>query len=137
MKLSKTSDYAIRILVFMAKDPALLYSAKQLIDELNISDKYLRRLLTNLSKSGFIRSVQGRDGGYLFVKNINEITLYDIIDSVEGMQKLNGCILGFEECSCTDPCALHDKWMLVRNEINKVFRETTLSDMNFKGIGKF
>lgn len=68
MKLSKTSEYALRILIFMAKEPEQLYTAKQLVEELNVSDKYLRRLMTDLSKSGFIRSVQGRDGGYMFIK---------------------------------------------------------------------
>ena len=131
MKLSKTSEYALRILIFMAKEPDKMYTAKQLIEELKVSDKYLRRLMTDLSKAGFIRSVQGREGGYTFIKSINEIFLFDVIDSVEGMDKLNGCVLGFEKCSCTNPCAMHETWQHVRVELNKVFRETTLSNMDF------
>lgn len=137
MKLSKTSEYALRILIFMAKEPSLLYTAKQLVKELNVSDKYLRRLMTDLSKSGFIRSVQGRDGGYTFTKSIDDIFLYDIIDSVEGMDKLNGCLLGFEKCSCTNPCAMHDNWQIVRSDLNKLFRETKLSDLNFDKIMRY
>ena len=119
MKLSKTSEYALRILIFMAKEPEQLYTAKQLVEELNVSDKYLRRLMTDLSKSGFIRSVQGRDGGYMFIKNTSEIVLFDVIDSVEGMDKLNGCVLGFDQCSCTNPCAMHDTWQHVRAQIGR------------------
>lgn len=137
MKLSKTSEYALRILIFMAKAPDQLYTAKQLVDELNVSDKYLRRLMTDLSKSGFIRSMQGREGGYTFVKMTNEIFLFDVIDSVEGMDKLNGCVLGFEMCSCTKPCAMHETWQPVRNRLNKVFRETRLSDMDFEKILRY
>ena len=88
MKLSKTSEYALRILIFMAKEPENLYSAKHLIEKLKVSDKYLRKLMTDMSKSGFIKSSQGRDGGYTFAKDIQNIFLYDIIDSVEGMEKL-------------------------------------------------
>ncbi|MEI7503155.1 MAG: Rrf2 family transcriptional regulator [Paludibacter sp.] len=137
MKLSKTSEYALRILIFMAKEPEKLYTAKQLIEELNVSDKYLRRLMTDLSKAGFIRSIQGREGGYSFVKSIDKIYLFDVIDSVEGMEKLNGCVLGFEKCSCTNPCAMHDAWLPVRTELNKVFRETRLSDMDFEKILRY
>lgn len=137
MKLSKTSEYALRILIYMAKVPNQLYTAKQLVEELKVSDKYLRRLMTDLSKSGFIRSVQGREGGYVFVKNTNDIFLFDIIDSVEGMDKLNGCVLGFDMCSCTTPCAMHDTWQHVRAELNRVFRETKLSDMNFDKILRY
>ena len=85
MKLSKTSEYALRILIYMAKEPNQLYTASQLVKELGVSDKYLRRLMTDLSKAGFIKSVQGRDGGYTFMKSTNEIFLFDVIDSVEGM----------------------------------------------------
>lgn len=137
MKLSKTSEYALRILIYMAKVPDQLYTAKQLIKELKVSDKYLRRLMTDLSKAGFIRSIQGRDGGYTFIKSPDDIILYDIIDSVEGMDKLNGCLLGFESCSDTNPCAMHNLWVDVRTDLNKVFRETRLSDMDFNKILRY
>ena len=137
MKLSKTSEYALRILIFMAKNPEELYTVKYLIEKLNVSDKYLRRLMTDLSKSGFIRSTQGRDGGYTFAKDIHDIFLYDIIDSVEGMEQLNDCVLGFNECSCTNPCAMHDDWIIIREKLNKVFRKTKLSDLEFDKILRY
>ena len=137
MKLSKTSEYALRILIFMAKNPEELYTAKYLIEKLNVSDKYLRRLMTDLSKSGFIRSTQGRDGGYTFAKDIHDIFLYDFIDSVEGMEHLNDCVLGFNECSCTNPCAMHDDWIIIREKLNKVFRKTKLSDLEFDKILRY
>ena len=137
MKLSKTSEYALRILIFMAKNPEELYTAKYLIEKLNVSDKYLRRLMTDLSKSSFIRSTQGRDGGYTFAKDIHDIFLYDIIDSVEGMEHLNDCVLGFNECSCTNPCAMHDDWIIIREKLNKVFRKTKLSDLEFDKILRY
>lgn len=137
MKLSKTAEYALRILIFMAKEPEQLHTAKQLVDELKISDKYLRRLMTDLSKSGFIRSTQGREGGYSFVKDISDIYVFDVINSVEDMDKLNGCVLGFESCSCTNPCAMHDTWQHARAELNKVFRQTKLSDMDFSKILRY
>ncbi len=137
MKLSKTSEYALRILIFMAKNPEELYTAKYLIEKLNVSDKYLRRLMTDLSKSGFIRSTQGRDGGYTFAKDIHDIFLYDIIDSVEGMEHLNDCVLGFNECSCSNPCAMHDDWIIIREKLNKVFNQTKLSDLEFDKILRY
>jgi Rrf2 family protein len=73
MKLSKTSEYALRILSFMARYPDKLYAARHLVEKLKISDKYLRRLMTDLSKAGFIRSRQGREGGCFFAKKISSI----------------------------------------------------------------
>ena len=59
--------------------------------------------MTDLSKAGLIKSVQGRDGGYSFNKKINNIYLSDIIDIVEGMEKYKGCVLGFDKCSDDNP----------------------------------
>ncbi len=137
MRLSKTSEYALRILSFMAKDPDKMYSAKYLVQKLNISDKYLRRLMTDLSKNGFIHSVQGRGGGYLFNKDTNSIFLSEIIDAVEGMGKYMECILGFHICSDENPCVMHTTWLGVRQKFLAVFEKTTLADLNFDHITKF
>ncbi len=137
MKLSKTSEYALRILGFMAKEPEKLYSAKYLIDNLHISDKYLRRLLTALSKSGFIKSIQGRDGGYSFDKGIDKILLIDILEAVDGKQKYSGCILGFDQCSDENPCIMHSSWVSVRDKFDEVFRNKSLSDLDYNEISKF
>ncbi len=129
MKLSKTSEYALRILSFMAKEPNKSYAAKYLIEKLNISDKYLRRLMTDLAKAELICSTQGRNGGYYFAKNINNITIYEIIDTVEGMDKYSGCIMGFDECSDKHPCSMHIVWSSMRDKLIQTFRNTSLGDL--------
>jgi len=137
MKLSNTSEYALRILSFMARDAERKYSAKYLVEKLKISDKYLRRILTILSKEGIIVSSQGREGGYTFQKKIRDIFLSDIIDATEGMEKYLGCVLGFSECSDENPCAFHQQWVTTRAKIVHDFQETSLADLNLKGNIKF
>ena len=130
MNLSKTTSYAMRILTLMAKKEEAVYSSEQLYDILKIPHKYLRRLLTELSKQGFIKSTRGRTGGFVFAKSLNEITLYDIIDKTEGYDKMNVCILGMSECILSkQPCALHAKWCEAREKITQVLKETTLNDL--------
>jgi Rrf2 family protein len=137
MKLTNTSEYALRILSFMTKQPEHIYSAKNLIEALQISDKYLRRIMTNLTKAGFINSIQGRDGGYSFAKALDQIYLSDIIQSVEGLEKYFGCALGFTECSGNNPCMLHKTWLPVRNEFERIIKSTTLNDLDYSNINKF
>ncbi len=130
MKLSKTSDYAIRLLAFMAREENKMYSAKYLVETLDISDKYLRRILTDLSKAGFIFSVQGRDGGYRFSKSTSSIYLADVINAFEGMDQYSGCILGFCDCNDDNPCALHHLWADVRGSYLQIFNEKTIHDIS-------
>ena len=121
----------------MAKEPEQKYSAKYLVDTLKISDKYLRRLMTDLSKAGFIQSTRGREGGYSFAKKINKIVLADIIDSVEGMEKYMGCVLGFDKCSDKNPCVMHSTWIHVREKFTETFQNKTLADFNYNEIHKY
>jgi Rrf2 family protein len=121
----------------MARSPEELYPARLLVEKLRISDKYLRRLMTDLSKAGFIKSVQGRDGGYLFDKDISEIHLSQIIDAVEGMDKYTGCVLGFDECSDENPCVMHAAWLPIKQQLINTFQNKTLSDFNFETVNKF
>ena len=137
MKLSKTSEYAIRILSYMATEKAQCYSAKCLIDKLHISDKYLRRLMTDLTKAGLIYSTQGRNGGYFFAKDPSDISISEIIDIVEGMDKYTGCILGFKTCDDDNPCSMHIVWSSMRDKLVKTFNETKLSDLNKENVIKF
>ena len=136
MKLSKTADYSLRILSFMAKKPEQIHTAKDLVAKLNISDKYLRKLMTQLSKAGFIKSIQGREGGYSFTQPTEQIFVSQIIDTVDGLDKYLGCIMGFGDCSDKNPCALHKKWVKVRSQIMILFETTSIAEMAEKDVQK-
>lgn len=137
MKFSKTTEYALRILCYMAQEPNKLYPARFLVEKLQISDKYLRRLMTDLSKAGFIKSTHGRDGGYSFSKQPSGIHLWEIIDSVEGFDKYLECVLGFKKCTDHNPCALHNLWIQTRDQFRNSFLTSTLADLNFDVTMKF
>ncbi len=138
MNLSKTSKYAIRVINYMATKKQELYSASFLVEELKISDKYLKRILTTLSNNSIIKSVQGRYGGFKLNKNINEINLYEIIKSVENIDKYLGCILGLDECSDKNQCSLHENWKPIQKDFILFLKNTTISEvMKNSNILKF
>ncbi|PID92438.1 MAG: transcriptional regulator [Bacteroidetes bacterium] len=128
MNLSKTSEYAIRILGHMAAGEAKIHTAKQMVEQLQIPDKYLRRIMTNLSKAGLIRSIQGREGGYRFAIAPDRIFLMDIIKAVDEESKYTGCVLGFAHCSDENPCLVHDKWAEGRAKILEIFTSISLTE---------
>ncbi len=121
----------------MINNDMQVFTAKYLIDALNVPDPYLRRLMTDLSKKGFIKSLQGRDGGYVFAKNANKIYLSQVVDAVEGMEKYQGCILGFGECSDDHPCSLHTKYAPIKDELISFLLTTTISELKSPEVYKF
>ena len=137
MILTKTTEYAVRVLTFMACQKQDLFSAKYLHEQLNIPYKYLTKLMTNLAKSGCLTSIRGRDGGFRITKEIKDISLAKIIESVEGMDSFNSCILGFHECSSDNPCAMHFVWEKNKTDFIKTLENTSLQDINHLEVGRF
>jgi len=129
MNLSSTAQYAIRILSYMALNEEKIFTAAQLVEKLKISDKYLRRLMTDMTKAGLIHSYQGRNGGFSLNKPLEEIYLIDIISAVEDKSKYAGCILGFEQCSDENPCSLHAEWVKVRSHVSGFLMNGTVAQI--------
>lgn len=129
MNFNKTTSYAISVLSFLANYKGYKYSAKKLNEILEIPWPYLRQLLTSLSKSGFIFSTQGRNGGFQLNKPADQIVLAEIIDSVEGLNVLDTCIMGFKQCPFNHTCAMHEVWEKTRNGILEVLNNTTLDQL--------
>ena len=106
-----------------------LYSAEQLFVKLKIPKKYLQRLLTDLSKSGFIKSARGRNGGFCFERKPNQIFLSEIIALTEGVNWEPKCIFGFGECAFDNACAMHEKWCDTHYSLAAMLKSTRLSDL--------
>jgi Rrf2 family transcriptional regulator, iron-sulfur cluster assembly transcription factor len=134
MTLSKTTEYALRVLSFMADDSKKMYSSSYLHKQLKIPKKYLQRLLTGLSKNGLIKSIQGRNGGYVFAKKIERIYLADIIDATEGFSTSPSCFFGFKKCALDEPCAMHDVWASTQQALITTLSTTRLIDLKNKNL---
>ena len=84
MQLNRSTDYAIQMLVYLAKNGQTLSSTK-LAASLGISYRYLLQISSKLRAAGFILAVHGPSGGLKIFKNPEEISLYDVILSMEGV----------------------------------------------------
>ncbi len=132
MFFQKTTTYALRLLIYMAADAATEHNATTLHEKLGIPLRYLRRILTDLSKSGFIISSRGRNGGFVFSRSPAKIYLSEIIDSVEGFESYKSCVLGMENCTLQPVCAMHELWEEARDKMNRLLMQTSLEDLRVR-----
>lgn len=128
MKLKTTSEYALRILTHMSLHEDEQHTAKELSETLNIPYKYLTRIMTNMSKSGFISSTRGQKGGFVFAKPADEITLYAILETMNDLND-DVCIMGEGLCGEGEHCALHEHWSKPKQLIDEIFKNCTLKDL--------
>lgn len=134
MQLSATSQYAIRILVYMAgeKDSQSI-NAAELAEILLIPYKFLAKIMTSLVKVGLVESTRGKEGGYKLKKKASDIMVGDILDAFHESIKDEQCILGIGFCNGLCKCALHDQWMEPKFLLQKMFRESSLEDIAGRG----
>ena len=83
MQLKRSTDYAIQILLYLAKAGKTV-SSSRLAAAIGVSHRYLLQISAKLRAAGFIRAAHGPSGGLKLDKAPEEISLYDIILSMEG-----------------------------------------------------
>jgi Rrf2 family protein len=129
MNFSKTTSYSLHVLSYMAKHESVRMSANYLHNQLDIPYSYLRAMLSELSKNSFIKSIKGRDGGYILSRDKSDIFLMEIIETTEGHDSFNRCALGFDKCPFNGGCYLHPVWIKMRTDILKILKTTSLADV--------
>ncbi len=127
--LSKTSEYSLKILSFMATEDYPQYTAKLLYEKLDIPHSYTARIMSKLAKNGFVKSLRGRKGGFVFAKDIRSIYLSDIISAIDGFESFDKCLLGRYQCDLENPCPMHEIWAETRKKIIDTLTGTSLADL--------
>ena len=130
MKLSTRSQYAARAMLDLAlqsKEEATLI--KDISRRQDISEMYLAQLFTPLKSAGFIRSVRGRNGGFLLARPPSEIRFIDIVHTMEGSTAPVDCVDDASFCSRSDFCLTREVWVEMKKAIDKVLESTTLEDL--------
>ena len=138
MRFNKTTEYALQIFAFMAIDKTKLFRADELYKHLKIPLRYLKRLLTELSKTGLMESIQGNKGGFRLSRNLEEITLFDIVNVTELPRDKSLCFFGFQKCHFNKKkCHMHDKWIAITEGIEQLLKTTALSDLTDDNTQKY
>ncbi|NIQ11845.1 MAG: Rrf2 family transcriptional regulator, partial [Gammaproteobacteria bacterium] len=76
---------------------------------------FLRKLLQPLIKSGIIESKRGYSGGIRLARMPEQISLLEIIESVEGGIELNECVADPAICQFVGSCPIHEVWVETTN----------------------
>jgi Rrf2 family protein len=113
----------------MAKDESRLYSVNDIFEQVEIPFRYLRKLMTALTKYGFVLSIQGKYGGYKIAKKLDDIALIDIINSLDPEFNSNLCFFGLKDCAFQPACIMHNQWTDVRTRVNNILSSTTLLNL--------
>lgn len=102
LKLSKKWSYAIKAIIYIAKATEIV-KVSDIAKQENISESLLRRIIADLEKTDILFTVKWRNGWVKLWKEINKISVYDILKSVWENLSIRDCTWWIE-CKNTNKC---------------------------------
>ena len=132
MKLTSKGRYAVMALADIAKFDALgPVSLRDISLRQSISLLYLEQIFLKLKKNNIVKSVGGINGGYVLVRNPNEIKLSEIFFALDQKVKTIGCKKELKKgCNGrSTKCITHNLWDELDFHINNFFENKKLSDL--------
>lgn len=130
MQLNKTTDYAIRIVLYLSEQKGVVTS-EEISNATGVSQNYVMRILRKMTKAGILQVTRGVNGGFSMNKRDDEVSLYDIITEMEKTIQINQCLDDEENCNLkrTDVCPVRKYYVSLQDEFEKSLKETTIAKL--------
>lgn len=135
MQISRSEEYAIRGLIFLARQsPGKMTLLSEISRVQKIPERFLAKIFQRLSKEGLLRSVRGSKGGFALAKPATEITMREVIEALDGPIAINRCLRQSGECEEEKICPLHQVFEQAQNRFLEVLGKTTIDDLATKAV---
>ena len=130
MQINITTDYAIRIVLYLAGRKNLTTSV-DIASAMRIPSGYVLKITKKLVNAGILLRVVGSRGGFLLAVMAEQIALYDIIELMESTPKLNRCLEDDEYCSrfATVNCPVRKFYCNLQEQTEKSLKEISIADL--------
>jgi Rrf2 family protein len=130
LRLTKKADYGLMALKFLAERPDMpSLSAKDIAEAYGIPAQLLAKILQRLTKTGFLRSHAGTNGGYVLSRPAEAITAFEVIGAIDGPLFITSCATGPRACDLTDSCTIKEPLRKVNESISDVLKAIRVSDL--------
>ena len=130
MKISTKGRYGLRILIDLAThDSTKPRLVRDIAESQHISEKYISRLIIDLRRARLVRSVRGMKGGFFLARSPKEITLLDILETMEGTLSVVDCVMAPEKCDQNENCTARGIWIRLNEGIRELMRGITFEEI--------
>jgi Rrf2 family transcriptional regulator, iron-sulfur cluster assembly transcription factor len=127
---SRQCEYALQAVSYLAVQPAgNMTSIKELSKKLKIPYHFLAKILQDLTYKKLLISQKGPSGGFTLAVSPEKITLFHIVEAIDGADLTKKCVMGFPQCSGKSPCAVHHHWEKLREGIFLMLVNKNIAEM--------
>jgi Rrf2 family nitric oxide-sensitive transcriptional repressor len=98
VRISEAVSLAMHGMVFLAAKEEELHSVGAVAEKLRVSKAHLQKVFQQLARVGLLKSNRGPNGGYCLGKRVDQITLLDIYEAIEGPMRIKNCLFDAPIC---------------------------------------
>lgn len=130
MKLSTRGRYGLQAMYVLGKNYGLEpISINEISKITNLSNSYLEQLIRRLKKDGLVKSSRGSQGGYFLTKNPKEISIGEILRSLEEFFGTTECSVKDGKCEKGEECPARGVWVEISRALTNKVDSMTLEEM--------
>jgi Rrf2 family protein len=132
MRLNQATDYAFRMVLYLAEQPeGTKITGAALAAKQNIPERFLLKIMRSLTAAGIMKSFRGVDGGFALQRLAQNITLFDIIEAVEGQTELQRCLHDETSCwkGCTGMCSIYNAFASIQKDLEDRLKSINFADL--------
>ena len=128
---SKSCEYGIRALTVIGKahKKNQKIGIKEICRIARTPESFTAKILQNLVRRDIISSQKGPSGGFYFSRPLEDISLIEIVNTIDGESIFSKCGLGLSHCDAKNPCPMHDQYEEVRNNLIQMCKNSTLRQL--------
>ena len=129
--LSNSTKYALKAMLYLAvnSDNKKKILVKDFCELINVPKAYLSKLLQKLAKHNIVSSMRGPKGGFYLTDKNRSVPLLEIVNVIDGENRLTSCMLSLNKCNAEHPCPMHDLIGDTKTHFLKNLEETTVGDL--------
>ena len=130
MQITRQADYALRAMLYLAKmDPTQRSATSQIAENQQIPPSFLAKIISQLSIAGLIHTSRGARGGVSLARPIEDVSLLDVVEAIDGPISLNECTHNQDSCPFGEECPIHPVWCEAQKELVDKLKNTRFSDL--------
>ena len=129
MHITRFTDYAIRVLIYLAVKKNELSTISEIAESYAISKNHLMKIVQELNLRGYLLATRGKNGGIKLISDAEEINIGKLIRELEGETKLVECFGSNNQCVITPTCQLKEMFSKAMESFFATLDEYTLADL--------
>jgi Rrf2 family protein len=128
-KLNRRVEYSLMALKFLNSKPFDKVTAKEVAEQLHTSFEVVARVLQVLAQKGILISEQGASGGYRLVQNLDQLSLHQLVEHIEGPSSVVKCISEVGVCEIQDSCNIVPPMKALNEKVNNFYKTISVLDL--------